>query len=215
MTSITFISDLHGYKPKLTEGDLLIIAGDLTARDSRKEYEEFNTWLANLPFKCKIFIGGNHDTLLERSEVKIEGLGIHYLNDSGIEYNGLKIWGSPWTTRFRGQNPLCMAFSVKTELELKKHFDLIPKGIDILISHSPPYGILDQCINGRCGSEMLRQAILRTKPKICCFGHIHENGGKTEQYDDICYINASVVNETYQNINLPVKMVLNHQLPMN
>jgi Icc-related predicted phosphoesterase len=203
MTSVTCISDLHGYKPDLLPGELLIIAGDLTARDTPKEFDDFNSWLEKLPFDCKVVIGGNHDVLLEDLEAKIEGPGVHYLQDSGFEYKGLKIWGTPWTPRFHGQNPSAMAFSVKTELQLKDYFDLIPEDTDILIAHSPPLGILDECRNGRAGSEMLRQAVFRVKPKLCCFGHIHENGGKSLKIENTLFINSSVVNEYYQHVNRP------------
>ncbi|MBA2727303.1 MAG: metallophosphatase domain-containing protein [Parachlamydiaceae bacterium] len=203
MTLVTCISDLHGYKPDLTPGDLLIIAGDLTARDTAEQYDEFNSWLNSLPFKCKVVIGGNHDVLLEELETKIEGPGVYYLQDTGCEFRGLKIWGTPWTHRFHGQNPQAMAFSVKSEFQLKDFFDLIPADTDILITHSPPLGILDECRNGRAGSEMLRQAVFRIKPQLCCFGHIHENGGKSVDIDGILFVNASVVNEFYQNVNQP------------
>ena len=124
---IDCISDLHGYKPKLAGGDLLIIAGDHTARDTLLEFETFKEWLGLLPYRCKIIIGGNHDTLLEKGEVDLTAPNIHYLCDSGIEFEGLKIWGSPYTRRFTGQNPACMAFALHTEFQLRDHFDLIPQ----------------------------------------------------------------------------------------
>jgi hypothetical protein len=37
--NITLISDLHGYYPQLDGEDLLIIDGDLTARDQKEEYD--------------------------------------------------------------------------------------------------------------------------------------------------------------------------------
>jgi len=173
MNRIVIVSDLHGFYPKLEEGDLLIVAGDCTASDKIDEWRGFFNWLSKQDYKKKILIGGNHDGFLEqcldtKTEIKL-GLtkdeGYEYLCDSGTDYEGLKIWGSPYTRRFPGQNKACMAFSVQSEFQLKDHFDLIPSDIDILITHSPPFGILDECDNGRVGSEMLRQAITRVKPR--------------------------------------------------
>lgn len=210
--SITCISDLHGYRPRVPGGDLLIVAGDLTARDRFEEFTGFFSWLRDLPYTCKIVIAGNHDGLIESGKIifgeDLKSQNIHYLCDSGMEYEGLKIWGSPYTHRFPGQNPACMAFSVKAELQLKDHFDLIPNDLDILITHSPPYGILDQCVNGRAGSEMLRQAIFRARPRLSCFGHIHEQGGKIVKLDNMTFVNASVVNEYYENVNQPTLISL-------
>lgn len=209
MISITCISDLHGYQPELLGGDLLIVAGDLTARDTLEGYAKFLSWLSALPYQCKIVIAGNHDNLIEKGLVTIRRApDIHYLCDSGIEFSGLKIWGSPYTARFSGQNKACMAFSVQSEFQLKDHFDRIPSDTDILICHSPPFGLLDECVNGRAGSDSLRQTVLRIKPRLCCFGHIHEQGGRSLQLDITTFVNASIVNEYYQHVHDPVCVVL-------
>ena len=198
------ISDLHGYKPPLDGGDLLIIAGDLTARDTLKEYAEFTNWLLKLPYRNKVVIGGNHDNLLEKGSFAIEGEGVHYLCDSGVEIEGLKLWGSPFTARFTGQNPDCVAFSVKSDFQLRDHFDLIPKDLDILVTHSPPYWILDGCPNGMVGSQELYKAISRAKPKVCFFGHIHEQGGKTLEVQGIIFANCSHVDAFYRPAHKPL-----------
>ena len=202
---ITIISDLHGYYPILTEGDLLIIAGDLTARDTENEYDNFEDWLKKQNYRKKIVIGGNHDVYLEKNFPN--GLQpfacAEYLCDSATEFEGLKIYGTPYTKQFTGQNPKCMAFSVPSEFQLLDHFDLIPDKTDILITHSPPLGILDQCLSGRAGSEMLRRNIFRVRPRLCCFGHIHEQGGKSLTIEGITFANCSIVNEYYKNVNKP------------
>lgn len=210
MTNITVISDLHGFFPLLEGGDLLIIAGDLTARDTLQEYQAFDRWLAKQAYKKIIVIGGNHDVILEKSfSNELQPFSFaEYLCDSATEFEGLKIFGSPYTKRFPGQNKACMGFSVQSEFQLKDHFDLIPGDTDILVTHSPPFGILDECGNGRVGSEMLRQAIFRIKPRLVCFGHIHEQGGKSIHLDQTTFINGSIVNEYYQNVHRPMRFEL-------
>ena len=51
----------------------------------------------------------------------------------------------------------------------------IPESVDIVMTHGPPKGILDRCAEGNVGCNHLLQAIRRAKPKIHCFGHIHES----------------------------------------
>lgn len=206
------ISDLHGKYPVLEGGDLLIIAGDCTSRDEPEQWDEFFAWLSKQQYKKKIFIGGNHDNYLELMQeldiVQDEDNSIVYLCDSGTEFEGLKIWGSPYTAQFRHQNPDCMAFSVVMDEQLKDHFDLIPDDTDILITHSPPYGILDECSQGRVGSKSLRETMLRVKPKLHVFGHIHECGGKQIDLVNTICVNASVVDKYYKHVNKPIRVTL-------
>lgn len=202
--SITFISDLHGYFPNLPKGDLLIIAGDMAATHTVLEWLEFFKWIETLKFKKIIFIGGNHDRFLEQSITSVETremLGIkedkfEYLLDSGYTYKGIKIWGSPWSLLFEGVNPKCKAF-MGTEEDLKNKYDLIPNDTDILITHTPPFGTLDNTLHGRAGSKSLYKAIERVKPKYHVFGHIHEQGCKRRESNGTKFINASIVCEKY------------------
>ena len=183
---VTCVSDLHGFLPQLEGGDLLIVAGDLTARDDLQEHVRFQTWLHDQNYRKKVVIGGNHDNRFEKLGLisvrqQYEEMGEDYLCDSGTEFEGLKIWGSPHSLLFPGINPKCCAFT-GTENDLKKKYDLIPLGIDILILHSAAYGILDENIYGEhCGSKSLLEAVQRIKPRLVVHGHIHEQGSKIKR----------------------------------
>jgi Icc-related predicted phosphoesterase len=220
---IDCISDLHGAYPHLEGGDLLIVGGDLTSRDSVQEHLEFAIWLANQDYKKIILIAGNHDNHLKRwLPMKIDNLD--YLCDSGCEFEGLKIWGSPWTKTFPNMNPHCKAFTVETDEEIAEKWALFPDDIDILITHSPLHGILDQLkrYNGMfwhkedgyesCGSVSLRNMVLDgnkfKKLKLHVFGHIHECGGHSLKLPLIEFVNASIMNEHYEPINKPVRVIL-------
>lgn len=126
----------------------------------------------------------------------------------------LKIWGSPWTKTFPGMNPHCMAFTKDTEEELDEKFSLIPKDVDILITHSPPFAILDQTEDGRqVGSASLMAHHLCAtgfRPKLWVWGHIHEAYGLDGpyQWNNTKYVNASHVNERYQPVNKPIRVIL-------
>lgn len=235
---IDCISDLHGFYPKLKGGDLLIVAGDLTARDTWEEAATFKLWLHNQEYKKKIVIAGNHDNHLVGISPgsfyfsafnKINGDQISYadyLFDSGTEFEGLRIWGSPWTKTFKGMNPNCKAFTCDTEEELAEKWALIPNDTDILITHSPPLGILDKVerhdiiglsyppskLYEHCGSKSLDFKIghMENPPKVWVFGHIHEGYGEdlSVRGKPCKMINASHVNERYQPVNKPIRVIL-------
>ncbi len=193
----------------------MIVAGDLTARDTHIEYQKFFDWFKNQSYKKKIFIAGNHDNKLTDFYCCAQELiDFEYLCDSGTEFEGLKIWGSPWTTRFPGINPLCCAFTVNTDQELSEKWDLIPKDTDILITHSPSFGNYDY-VNNRnssivqsVGSLSLWIKSLEILPKLHVFGHIHEAYGNCTHYNGIRLVNCSHVNERYQPVNKPIRIIL-------
>lgn len=242
---IDCIADLHGHYPKLEGGDLLIVAGDLTARDEPMQYKNFFDWMINQNYRCKILVGGNHDNYLQRTcmygEVSkylgrqynenddLIGYGYYYLCDSGTEFEGLKIYGSPWTKTFPGMNPKCKAFTVDTEEELASKFSLIPEDTDILITHSPPYGILDkiqpdyrlpridisddlyeESLHMGSRSLALKVGSMENPPKLWCWGHIHEAYGidKPVRKKPCKMINCSHVNERYEPVNKPIRIIL-------
>lgn len=197
MTKITAIADLHGYKPLLSGGDLLLLAGDYTASDKKDEWSDFFKWLKEQPYKKKILVAGNHDRFLENS---FESSGFDYLWDSGTEFDGLKIWGSPWTQRFPGQNPQCTAFTKLFDDHLQEKWGLIPSDTDILVTHCPPYGIFDQTTKDQwVGSRSLREHVIgRVKPMLHVFGHIHECGGRSLDTTVTTFVNCAYLDEHYQ-----------------
>lgn len=213
---IDCISDLHGFYPKLEGGDLLIVAGDLTARDHPKQHLKFLSWFSEQNYKKKILIAGNHDNFLRNCSyiAAIIENGIEYLCDSGTEFEGLKIWGSPWTKTFPGMNPHCKAFTVNNEEELTEKWALIPEDTDILITHSPPYSILDEVGEGNyVGSTSLYDRLYseRIRPKLHVFGHIHESYGHIPKMLDMPktqFVNACHVNERYKSVNKPIRIIL-------
>lgn len=213
---IDCVSDLHGSYPRLEGGDLLIVAGDLTAGDSENEVALFDYWLHKQNYAAKIVIGGNHDNVLQQKRLKLQ-FGT-YLEDSGCAFNGLKIWGSPWTNWFDGINPKCTAF-VGNEQLLASKFALIPDDTNILITHGPPHGIMDQVKRwsrnkvDNCGSQSLSNLLdgKKIRPKLHVFGHIHEGYGQAygEYHNgNTLRVNCSIMNENYDPINKPIRVIL-------
>jgi Icc-related predicted phosphoesterase len=208
---IWHISDTHTYHGllKVPEGiDMVIHSGDATnPRDpyaSEQEMLNFISWFGSLPIKHKVFVAGNHDLCIERNLVtKIDFMknGIVYLENDYAEVEGIKIWGSPFTPTF-GQG---WAFNKKRSAlhDVWKH---IPDDVDIVVVHGPPKGILDlayhqlNCIEF-CGDEALRKRMYLLNPKLCLFGHIHNNediinaGTMKLSNHDTIYSNGSVVTD--------------------
>ena len=99
------------------------------------------------------------------------------------------------------------AFNLPEE-KLKLYWDNIPEGTDVLLCHSPPYGIMDT--PGRAGkgskhigSKTLLDRVIEIKPKIMVFGHNHNSNGVIE-VDGTTFINCSMVDEEYKLTKKPI-----------
>jgi hypothetical protein len=122
-----------------------------------------------------------------------------YLQDSGVDIDGIKFWGSPWQPEFYN-----WAFNLPRGPELARVWAQIPNDTDVLITHGPPYGVLDEIYHGkRVGCQDLSDALERVKPKVHVFGHIHEGYGVLEQ-NGTTYVNASLCNQYYQLVHSPI-----------
>jgi len=223
---VDMVSDLHGFYPEMPGGDLLIVAGDLTSRDTHGEYIGFYSWLHKQNYKHYIFIAGNHDNLLEKENMLARCLAhSSYLCDSGTEFEGLKIWGSPYTLRFSHMNPKCMAFTVDDDYELSRHWAKIPDDTDILVTHSPSWGMHDtvedypsgEILNVGSRSLLHWSADHYNTLKLHVYGHIHEGYGVWDQRklqkrfngkEGSVFVNASHVNERYLPVNKPIRIIL-------
>jgi Icc-related predicted phosphoesterase len=201
---ITFISDTHSRHHLMTRdlpgGPMIIHCGDVSTRGRFQETQEFIDWFASLPYMHKIFIAGNHDFIFEKENNLTIPDTIHYLQDSSVTIEGIKIYGSPWQPWFYD-----WAFNLpRSGPGLASKWESIPVDTDILVVHGPPKGILDRVYRGgeNVGCELLRDRILEVKPRIVSFGHIHEAYGK-EEIDGVTYINASMLDLQYEYTNSP------------
>jgi Icc-related predicted phosphoesterase len=193
---IVCISDTHRLHKKLSipECDVLVHAGDIGVEDNIKHLIDFNTWLESLDYiPHKVVIPGNHDLEVESSpltaKAMMQGKGIHFLIDEEVIIDGVKFYGSPWQPWFHD-----WAWNEQRGEPLRRIWAKIPTDTDVLITHGPPYGILDEVIYGgkSVGCEELRKRVLEVQPKLHIFGHIHEgygyfSEGKTQ------YVNASIL----------------------
>lgn len=203
--------------------NILIHSGDLTMMGYQHEITEFINWFQNLKgFDTKIFIAGNHDFCFEKInqphhegeydwlknlifEENLSQSNCIYLEDSEFiltdpEFSRpIKFYGSPWQPEFNN-----WAFNLpRNGHELESKWNMIPDDTDILITHSPPYGIGDYTMNNqRVGCELLKIKLEKISPLIHVYGHIHEGYG-VSIYDKTIYVNASTCDRKYQPINQP------------
>ncbi|WP_041916288.1 metallophosphatase domain-containing protein [Desulfocapsa sulfexigens] len=176
---ITAFSDTHmlHQRVEIPDGDLLIFAGDMSVCRTLQDVAGFNTFLKSLPHPYKVVIGGNHDHLLASSpDLGRELLrDATYLQDESVIIEGIKIHGSPWQPIFNTN--ACDAFALPRGGAILQKWDLIPEDTDILITHSPPAGIMDEDGGASHGCSDLLHAVQRIKPTFHIFGHIHNHNG--------------------------------------
>ena len=196
---IVSISDTHG-KHRLVQcpaADVLVHCGDILSRNAcalknngrnhkkgRVALRDFNDWLGEQSqCRSKVVIGGNHDATLEEiGDERAQQLlsNATYLHDSAGEVEGLRIYGSPWSSGKSANR----AFQANTPVGLlgKMH----AARIDILVCHSY--------------NEALMGAVA---PSLFLSGHSHGMFGVL--HDSPCIaVNSSICDTVYRTANFPV-----------
>jgi len=191
---------------------------DIDAEKQLVELREFTSFLCSLPYNEIIVVAGNHDFVFERATraKAIEILDDHaitYLQDSEVIIKAsdgkgssrigdgkYKVYGSPWQPFFCnwGFNfPSPELNPMRAKEAAKACWAKIPKDVDILITHGPPEGILDECPDGRhVGCPQLRRKLDEISPKLHVFGHIHASAGKDKVFDTV-FKNTAILGEDY------------------
>jgi len=222
---IVALSDQHGHLPEIPPCDLLLVAGDVCPDyigesfsgdhpEQQKAWfdERARAWLADAPANHKILTWGNHDwcgqvfRFADDSPLAIPLPAVQILVDAGTYVPAagrpISIWATPWSRQFDR-----WAF-MKSPEELAEVYAAIPEGIDILVSHQPPYGHGDRYEHPgsgdveQLGSPELLAAIGRIRPRLVVCGHLHGGHGRFV-YDGIPIWNVSVVNDDYQLVRSP------------
>ena len=197
------ISDTHSMHRQVSvpDGDVLIHAGDCLGVGTLEELEDLDNWFSEQPHRHKILIAGNHDWCLQDEPADAEALirNAVYLRDRSIDIEGLKFWGSPWTPIF-----FDWAFNLERGTAIAERWAQIPSDTDVLITHGPPAGILDQVNESLAvGCGDLAWELERLTLKLHIFGHIHESYGQ-QTLNDCRYINASTCTGQYKPLNPPI-----------
>jgi len=204
--TLTLIADTHQQHERLVDmpkADVLIHAGDFChGSGGYKQAKSFLEWFARQDFKHKLLIAGNHDFFADEHPADFRAIipaGITYLEDKGLVIEGVRFWGSPVQPDLIG-----WAFGRPRGAAMNKHWSLIPKNTDVLITHTPPVGILDRSRRGTSlGCEELAKAVQTIQPKLHVFGHIHNGYGQVKT-DQTHYINAACMRSGAGLDNAPV-----------
>ena len=99
------VADTHTFQEDLEvpDGDVFIHAGDICRGGTLGELAPSAAWIRSLPHPHKIVVAGNHDWCFVREPeqaLALFGPGVTYLEDSGVEIEGIQFWGSPWQPAF-------------------------------------------------------------------------------------------------------------------
>ena len=178
---ILHISDTHGKHRQLDglpEADIIVHTDDFTEDGTEEEVMDFIEWFSGLPYPQKIFIAGNHDDCLYGAN--IEGLpdNVHYLCNEGLTIDGIKFYGVP--------------MFVHDDLDgiFPELFSRIPDDTDVLLTHQPPLGILDEQDGINFGDHALYKRVMEIRPKCHLFGHLHHTKDTYEVFRRVRFSNA-------------------------
>lgn len=231
---ITFLSDTHSLHNEVTiePCDIFCYSGDATNIGELADWVSFFEWLRKVPAKHIVWIGGNHDRTLDRALMEhrsndavirmlntqkyndvrrlIQDLPkhIHYLENKAITIEGINFYGSPYSPAF-GHN---WAFNKVRGDASAQLWAKIPKNTNILLTHTPPQGILDYVDKRKkrypdepqnVGCKELLDRIKHSLPnlKVHAFGHIHDNTGMQYLHVSntrrVLFINACLLDNRY------------------
>ena len=209
-------SDLHGnLLDPPSDATALLLAGDIcpdysapgrgyAAPGAQANWldTDFRAWLEGhgLP---TVAVWGNHDFVGEHPEL-VPDLPWRVLQDNAAEFEGLRVWGTPWVPGL----PRWAFFASSEALMLRA--ELIPEGLDVLITHGPPFmagdyiGTSEKQRNKygnfggiNAGDRTLNDAIRRMRPKVTLCGHIHEARGR-HWLSGNRVLNVAAVDESYK-----------------
>lgn len=216
-TRFVCISDTHDCTPEVPDGDILLHAGDISGGTPESLRSMFD-WLRSLPHRMKVIIAGNHDLCLDKNwrvggymgtsgftgevfddlQKAVRGddtkaSGVHYLEHESLELEvRAKVWkvfGSPATPRHSFG-----AFQYEAEGEATAVYSKIPDDTEILLTHTPAEGILDETKrNVRAGCSVLARRLQELeKCRLHLFGHIHEARGAEIGEGCKVHVNAAI-----------------------
>jgi hypothetical protein len=207
---IVLVSDTHqrhGTLGIIPKGDIFIHAGDilmtnrmLTTARSIQKLNEFNEWLSTIECSSRIVICGNHDKVVEdlgHERVTQILSNATYLQNSLVEVNSIRIWGSPLSSG-RSDNSAFQSrsFAQETLKEIETISEESGRGIDILVTHGPNHHL----------AQILQPKLLHV------WGHAHGAHGLHHRKNLSCpSVNASIMNTRYDPHQVPI--VIDFPLP--
>jgi Icc-related predicted phosphoesterase len=200
---ISLISDTHTLHREVDvpRCEILIHAGDICFNGrGAGVLDDFAEWLSEQPAQHRVIVPGNHDgPIMQEPDMWRKRLSVAtLLINEIVTIEGIRIWGSPVTKLAD------VPFGIPDENERERLYSTIPPDTDILVTHGPPLGVLDY----GSGCAALRRAVMRVKPKLHVFGHVHGGYG-TRPTQHTLFVNASTLDEDGAPSHSPVSLNLN------
>jgi uncharacterized protein len=188
---LLLFSDLHSdfrTAAKLVEMsqnvDVVVGAGDFCI--VRRGLAEIINALAPIE-KPAVLVPGNSESEEELIKACRMWHSAHVLHGSRITIGDIDFFG------IGGGIPLTPFGAWSYDFTEDQAFELLrgcPPGC-ILVSHSPPQGVLDRSSDGRSlGSRAVRETIDAKRPGLVVCGHIHGSSGMRDRLGDTVVINA-------------------------
>ena len=202
---IAHFSDTHGLprKPVPSDADVIVLSGDICPNKTRghrhveRPYQtewlrrtgaDWKRWAGDKPL---LLVEGNHDFVDPAPILREFRVRAVNLEGREVEVFGMKFMGLPDIPWMGGEWN-----HERQEDEIKRHIDLIlERRPDVLVSHSPIYGVLD-CPWGdyHIGSTALSNALVHGehRPIAVLHGHCHEMGSQTREVMGMLVSNAAM-----------------------
>lgn len=171
----------HFDRERFKDIDLILSSGDL-----KSEYLSFLVTMIKAPL---FYVHGNHDS---RYTVQ-EPLGCTSIEDQIVTYKDIRILGLGGSQRY--SNGLFQYTEKEMKARVKKLKKVFKrnKGFDILLAHSPAYGLGDGKDLCHKGFQVFIDILDEYNPKYFIHGHQHLSYGRQKRlinYKDTSIINA-------------------------
>lgn len=170
---LLLFSDIHcdaGAARSLAErsadADVLVCAGDLAVM--RQGLQEPVDILAKAT-PPTVLVAGNGESADELTAACARWPNAHVLHGSGCEIDDISFWG------LGGAVPVTPFGSWSFDLGEDEAEALLagcPEGA-VLVTHSPPFGHVDDAGEQHLGSRAVLEAVERARPRLVVCGHIH------------------------------------------
>jgi len=191
MIKLLLFSDLHcdvAAARRLVElshsVDVVVGAGDFA--QAHRGLEETVSLLTSIS-KPVVLVAGNNETTEELRQACRNWPSVSILHGTGVTVGGIEFFGLGGGVPVTPFGSWSYDFS---EAEAELLLQACPAN-GVLVSHSPPQGLVDIASNGRSlGSTAVRTIIEQRQPRLVVCGHIHHSAGQSQTLGATTVINA-------------------------
>ena len=158
------------YTPgKLADYDLILSCGDLKA-----DYLSFLVTMARCPV---LYVHGNHDAGYQQHPPE----GCDCIDGHIVSYNGLRILGLGGCRKYHPGDQQYTESQMRRRIRRLRYRLWRSKGVDIVVTHSPPAGVGDAEDPAHRGFEALLELLDKYSPRYLLHGHVHLRYGQNQQ----------------------------------